>query len=163
MGELKLTNQVNNQSLIPSIDVIQLTLTEDDYRTGYRNVTHCQQQQSYSLGRSYPTYLWHYFLFITFNVFYPHPESQMWISTLNFQLTVQSLNYLLFKLIQSWRWNKIKGRNLFILTNWLVATKKYQVCHFFFPLQNVRLVKMMRYQFLGKLIQVGYHLEEWTN
>ena len=27
MGELKLTNQVNNQSLIPSTDLIQLTLT----------------------------------------------------------------------------------------------------------------------------------------
>ena len=27
MGELKLTNQVNNQGLIPSTDLIQLTLT----------------------------------------------------------------------------------------------------------------------------------------
>ena len=35
---------------------------EDDYRTGCRNVSHCQQQQSYSglcsTGRSYSTYLW---------------------------------------------------------------------------------------------------------
>ena len=35
--------------------------SKDDYRTGYRNVSHCQQQQSYSglrsPGRSYSTYL----------------------------------------------------------------------------------------------------------
>ena len=37
--------------------------SEDDYRTCCRNVSHCQQQQSYSglhsLGRSYFTYLWY--------------------------------------------------------------------------------------------------------
>ena len=36
--------------------------SEDDYRTGYRNVSHCQQQQSYSglrsLGRWNSTYFW---------------------------------------------------------------------------------------------------------
>ena len=36
--------------------------SEDEYRTGFRNVSHCQQQQSYSglrsPGRSYSTYLW---------------------------------------------------------------------------------------------------------
>ena len=37
-----LTNQVNNQAIIPSTDVIQLTLTLD-YRTGCRNVSHYQQ------------------------------------------------------------------------------------------------------------------------
>ena len=35
--------------------------SEDDYHTGCRNVSHCQQQQSYSglrsPGRSYLTYL----------------------------------------------------------------------------------------------------------
>ena len=40
--------------------------SEDDYRTGCRNVSHCQQQQSYSglrsPGRSYSTYLWNEFL-----------------------------------------------------------------------------------------------------
>ena len=40
----------HHQSLIPSTDVIQITLTvkiaEDDYRTSCRNVSHCQQQQS---------------------------------------------------------------------------------------------------------------------
>ena len=41
----------------------QLTFVdfEDDYRAGCRNVSHCQQQQSYSglrpPGRSYTTYL----------------------------------------------------------------------------------------------------------
>ena len=36
-----LSNQVNNQSLIPLIDVIQLTFdSEDYYRTGCRNVGH---------------------------------------------------------------------------------------------------------------------------
>ena len=49
------TNQTNNQRIIPSTDV-----TEDDYRTGCRNVSHCQQQQSYSglrsPGRSNSTY-----------------------------------------------------------------------------------------------------------
>ena len=46
-------DQINNQSIIPSTDVIQLTFdSEDDYRTGCRNVSHCQQQQSYSGLRS---------------------------------------------------------------------------------------------------------------
>ena len=49
-----------DRCIIPSTDVIQLTLTLDDYRTGCRNVSHCQQQQSYSglrsPGRSNSTY-----------------------------------------------------------------------------------------------------------
>ena len=44
--------KINNQSIIPSTDV----------RTGCRNVSHCQQQQSYSglrsPGRSNSTYFW---------------------------------------------------------------------------------------------------------
>ena len=32
--------------------------SEDDYRTGCRNVIHCQQQQSYSGLRSNSTYFW---------------------------------------------------------------------------------------------------------
>ena len=44
---------------------------EDDYRTGCRNVSHCQQQQSYSglcsTGRSYSTYLWNNSLVQTFD------------------------------------------------------------------------------------------------
>ena len=52
----KLTNQGNNQQLKTTrFD------SEDDYRTGRRNVSHCQQQQSYSglrsPRRSFSTYL----------------------------------------------------------------------------------------------------------
>ena len=44
-----LTNQVNNQSIIPSSDVIQLTLTQKMTTTQVvaGNISHCQQQQSY--------------------------------------------------------------------------------------------------------------------
>ena len=56
--------QVNNQSIIPSTDVIQLTLTlkmtTAQVMTGCGNVSHCQQQQSnsglHSPGRSNSTY-----------------------------------------------------------------------------------------------------------
>ena len=52
--ETSLSNQVNNQSIIPSTDVTQFTFThfEDDYRTGCQNSSHCQRQQSYSGLRS---------------------------------------------------------------------------------------------------------------
>ena len=47
--------------------------SEDDYRTGCRNVSHCQQQQSYSglcsPRRSYSTYLWNDSWVQTFHCF----------------------------------------------------------------------------------------------
>ena len=60
--------------MIISTDVIQLTLTLKicDYRTGFRNVSHCQQQQSYSglrsPGRSYSTYLWDFILIDVYGI-----------------------------------------------------------------------------------------------
>ena len=60
--------------------------SEDDYRTGCQNVSHCQQQQSYSglrsPRRSYSTYVWHDSLVQTF---YRHEltclfNSYHWIS-----------------------------------------------------------------------------------
>ena len=42
--------------------------SEDDYRTGRRNVSHCQRQQSYSglrsPGRSNSTYFWHVCMYV---------------------------------------------------------------------------------------------------
>ena len=40
--------EVNNQSIIPANDVIQLALTlKMNYKTGCRNISHCHQQHSY--------------------------------------------------------------------------------------------------------------------
>ena len=44
-----MTNQINNQGIIPPTDVIQLTLTlKMTTAGGCRDVSHCPQQQSYS-------------------------------------------------------------------------------------------------------------------
>ena len=52
-----LSNQVNNQSLIPLIDVIQLTFdSEDYYRTGCRNVGHCNNSPIQDLTYPQPSY-----------------------------------------------------------------------------------------------------------
>ena len=46
--------------------------SEDDYRTGCRNLSHCQQQQSYSglhwTGRSNSTYFWRLLMFCSFRL-----------------------------------------------------------------------------------------------
>ena len=75
-----MTSQVNNQHLITSTDVIDTTHfdSEDDYCTGCRNVSHCQQQQSYSKlrspRRSSSTFLWNDIYFCLFMLTCRFPE-----------------------------------------------------------------------------------------
>ena len=53
-----MTNKINNQSIIPSTDVIQLTFdSENDYHTGFRNVSHCPIQDYVHLNdQTQPTF-----------------------------------------------------------------------------------------------------------
>ena len=56
--------------------------SEDDYRTGCRNLSHYQQQQSYSglrsPGRSYSTYLWNDSWVQTFHICLSNVDTRCW-------------------------------------------------------------------------------------
>ena len=91
---------------------------EDDYRTGCQNVSHCQQQQSYSglcsPTRSYSTFLWRFLynsLGIIPCVLFGYDNTQKSMLRRNFILGCRNFIFLCFGvslLINDNKWRKIK-------------------------------------------------------
>ena len=143
-----LTNQVNNQSLYHQCNWHDTTnfYSEDDYCTGYRNVSHCQQQ-SFTQGYDHPDD----HALSTYEMtpgFKPFTVTSCDITCNNYCImynqiycyfTLQLLYYLKLKMIVgqprekwlfwmlfnlaskfSWKWKKLNGHNFFRFYNKIV-------------------------------------------